>query len=235
MIAPLLILVLGSAGPLPRPAPVTEEPTSFLEGEERTEFLAEVERRMSAVDSVVATFEQDKRLELFEDVVHSTGALLFRRPADLRWEILTPYRSILVVSGDRVGKFEFDGARRRALALGAAEEPVLRFMERIRGWFDGRFEDTGRNFEVNVARTPAPRLVLRPREKDAAEALSSIEVDLASDLAAITQVTLRERGGDFTVMRFTERLRDATLPDALFAPDDPAALDLAALGAPEDG
>jgi outer membrane lipoprotein-sorting protein len=206
-----------------------EAPRRFLGGEERAAFLRKAQQRMGEVGNFVADFTQEKTLAVFKDTVKSSGFLLFERPDRLRWEIREPFRSQLVVAGDKVAKFEFVGGSRRALKLGRGHDAILVAMERLRGWLRGEFDRKGDPFEVSVSAEPSLLIVLKPRDEAMARNLKSIELVPTADLVAVSRVTIRERGGDTTVMTFGEHTRDLRIPDGAFSLTDPVDLDLAAL------
>jgi outer membrane lipoprotein-sorting protein len=208
-----------------------QEGRKFLEGEERAAFLRKVRDRMGQVKSFVADFDQEKSLSVFKDKVKSSGFLLFERPDRLRWEIREPFRSQLVVAGDRVAKFEFVGGVRRALKLGRAQDAILVVMERLRGWFRGEFDQKGEPFDVSVSSAPGPLIVLTPRDESLRKNVEAIELVPTDDLVSMRSVTIRERGGDRTVMTFGGYARDVTIPPGAFSLDEPADIDPAALRA----
>lgn len=230
-------LVLGAAlAQAPQTPPAAQTPQvpqaaqpEFLAGRDRAVFLAEVEARMAKAPRVVATFVQEKHLALFEDVVRSEGLVAYEAPDRLRWEIQTPFRSVLVVAGDQVGKFEAVDGGLQKLELGRAGDVVGAVMGQIRGWFRGNFEAPGGPYRVQAARQPRALVVLQPAEPAMAKGLERIELELTADLAAVATVTIRETGGDFTVMRCTSLLPPPPLPGDCFSVAAPGALDREAL------
>lgn len=223
-----IVLLLGAAAAQQPPTPPPAKP-EFLTGPARAAFLAEVEQHLSKVPRVVATFVQEKHLSLFEDVVTSEGLVVFETPDRLRWEIQSPFGSILVVAGDRVGKFEIVDGKPKKLELGRAGDVVAAVMGQIRGWFRGAFDQPGSPYRVQVARSPRPLVVLEPVDKTLQKGLERVELELTADLGAVATVTVRETGGDFTVMRYTNLLPPPPLPADCFDPAAPGALDRKAL------
>ena len=204
---------------------VASRPTEpcWLRGVDRASFLSDVERSLSKVAFVGATFEQEKRLAIFKDVVRSRGVLVYRAPSDLRWEIREPFRSTLVVAGGTVGKFEYDGAKRRTVRLGRGGDALLSIMERIRDWFGGRFDAT--DCTVDAARKPAPLIRLAPRGGNFGGGLKAIDVALTTELDAVLSVTIFDKSGDTTIMRFSREKGAPSPSDAVFSTTDPADYD----------
>ena len=153
--------------------------------------------------SVVAAFDQEKHLSLFGDVVRTSGMILYSRPDLLRWEIRKPFRSILIVAGNDVAKFEFRKGTRRRLTLGRSGDVILMVMSQIRSWFRGDFSSSAKSYDVNLYSDSPARITLVPKARSLRKTIRSIELRLSSDLAAVSRVTIHERAGDKTVMHFT--------------------------------
>jgi len=201
-----------------------QEPPRPLQDESRVSLLREIEKRMAATSALVATFRQSKRMSLFKQPMNSSGVLYFVRPDLLRWEILEPFRSILVASGDEIAKYEVVGESRRQAKMGRTADTVMVVMDHIRQWFAGRFiEDE--QFRIEVYDAPV-RLVFRPRTDHLAKTLPSIDLSLNTTLDEITVVRVVENNGDETVMDFTVLARDVELPRGAFDVDGPADIDL---------
>lgn len=194
----------------------------FLDGAQREAFVVKVENHLSAVRSFTATFQQEKKLAIFKDVVHSNGVLAFQAPDLIRWEIREPFRSILIVAGNSVGKFEFMGAQRRALQLGRGSDLVLVVMERIRQLFVGRFDRN--EYVIEAAELPAPTVRLTPKGGRLTQLLH-IELRFTPSLDGVETVTISERAGDSTVMRFKQVARDQSFVQGTFSSTDPIELD----------
>jgi outer membrane lipoprotein-sorting protein len=203
----------------------------FLEGEARAAFLARLAERLSERVSFVADFTQEKRLAVFRDTVRSSGFLLFVPPDRLRWEISTPFRSILLVNGKDVAKFEFVDDKRRELELGRARDAVLVAMERLQGWLRGNFEEQQKQYVVRISIEPTALIVLTPRDEAMRRTVRAIEFEPAADLRSMARVTIRERSGDFTTLTFANRTAGVRPDAAVFALEDPADVDLTALRA----
>lgn len=217
-------------GTAQEPEPTPEPALELLTGDARAEFFREVEERMAAQKAVVATFEQEKHLALFEQPLRASGVILFSTPDRLRWELRAPFPSILVVSGQDVARFDHDAGTWSKAEQGRQADVILVVMDSIRTWFRGRFDPKEGPYEVEVARAPAPTIVLRPRGKALGKNLKAVELRLAPDLSHVARVTIREGNGDRTVMEFTRVAREnLPLPAELFSLEQVAEADIEAL------
>ncbi len=205
------------------------KPSIWLKDKARQAQLKKIEKAMAGISSVAATFEQEKHLSLFESTAKSSGIILFRRPDHLRWEIQKPFRSLLIVTGNKVAKFQFVEGKRKRLELGKSGDLILMVMDRIRDWFRGKFDDSSGLYHIDIAAKPRPIIRMRPRNKSLQSNLSSIEVLLSPSLSSVQQVTINETAGDKTVMRFTEVTKKGDPVLGYFDPKNPRTADLKTL------
>ena len=56
------------------------------------------------LQSIQADFTQEKHLKILSQPIISTGTFTFQRPQSLRWEYISPIRSILLMHGGEVKK-----------------------------------------------------------------------------------------------------------------------------------
>jgi len=178
---------------------------------------------MKTVRGFRADFEQEKKLKVFKKPVRSTGVLLFERPDRMRWETRTPFRSLLVVNGAKVAKFEWVDGKRRALKLGRGADALLVAMRRLRAWFTGEFDE--KTFSVEVKEKPAIQLILRPKEKALRARIDRIEFFPAKDLKSMKRVVIVEAKGDVTTLRFKNHKANQPAPKNTFSVTDPAKID----------
>lgn len=216
--SPLLACLLGASTLLAQPA------AKPLQGEARKALLARIEKTMASARQVAARFVQDKQLKLFGDTVRSSGWIAFARPDHLRWEIRSPFRSLLIVTGRQVAKFEFRGKKRRKLELGRGGELILMVMSQIRDWFRGDFGASQKVYRLELFAGPPARIVLRPKDGSLQKNLDSITLHLAKDLRSVERVRILEKGGDQTWMRFGPPLLDPKLPEACFDTEAPSSV-----------
>ena len=153
---PVLLLVLA--------APLLGS-DKYLDNAGRDAFLDRVSKTMDSVTAFAAAFDQEKELKVFRNTVKSKGLIVFARPDSLRWEIAEPFRSILIVTGDDVAKFEWVGGKRRALKLGRSKDAILLAMTGIRRWFRGDFKRARKEYTVEVTAGDDPRIYMWPKDK----------------------------------------------------------------------
>lgn len=162
--------------------------------------------------SIQAHFTQEKHLKILSHPILSTGTFTYQRPQSLRWEYLSPIRSILLMHGGKVKKFvELDGrlVEDKGLQLGSMQVVLAE----ISNWLDGRFTE---NKLFQVARPSAKTILLTPRNQQLAGVISSIELALADQQGNLDGITIFEGPDSYTKMLFNGRVLNKEVPVSVF-------------------
>jgi outer membrane lipoprotein-sorting protein len=217
-----LALALGqpaAAQDVPPKEPAPDTRTAEQRAERFEALLAELSKQLATVKTLRCRFEQEKYLEVFEDVVTSDGTLALSVPGKLRWEYVRPVRSVLVVDGRRAQRERTSrkGVRTRK-TYSLDDEPITAITaEQVFLWTRGDFVKARESHDLALV-TEKP-LVIRatPKEARVREVVSAVELTFADDRKALTGVTLVEKDQARTVVTFLDVEVNPVLPDALFA------------------
>lgn len=164
------------------------------------------------LQSIRADFIQEKHLKILTHPIISTGSFTFQRPQSLRWEYLSPIRSILLMHGGEMKKFvEQDG--RLVADTGMVFGSMQIVLTEISNWLDGRFSE---NKMFQVARPSERTILLTPKSKDLAGVISSIALTLADQTGNLDEITIFEGPESYTRMRFTNRVQNKEIPVSVF-------------------
>lgn len=197
-------------------APVVTAAPSVFSDAELNDLLTTLEANLSGLKTLNAKFEQRKHISLFDETLTADGQLLFESPGKIRFEILSPFKSILVVAGDEVGKYEQTGEDWKKLKLKNADAIVL-VMKQIGDWMNGQFRTQSRLFELSAeSRSGTTVLILKSKPKRFAKLIKQVEIEVSADKSRFKSITIRENGGDYTVLQFGSEQRKRTFPSGLF-------------------
>jgi outer membrane lipoprotein-sorting protein len=187
--------------------------------------LEEIAQNLGKVESVFAHFVQERHLSIFKESLRSEGCLFFQKPGRIRWEITSPYQSILVSDGRGVAQFERVGEQWKKLELGLADA-VQNVVSQIGAIMAGRYTARQRDYSVGAVRTADGAVVtLTPQQPAMRRMINAIEIHLSPDFQT-RRVVLRELDGDFTDIRFGGQLINLPFHDATFDRNKPADLNL---------
>ena len=186
--------------------------------------LEQISGAMGRAQTVFTRFVQERHLSLFNEPLRSEGFLCFQKPGRIRWETTVPYKSILVSDGSGVAQFEWVDEKWKKLDIGLADA-MQNVVAQIAAVMEGRYASNRRDYDVSVTGgAEGPVVTLVPRNETMRKMMAAIEVHLAADLKATRRVVLRENGGDYTDIRFSEQAVNLELPPLTFDRNAPLAL-----------
>ena len=171
--------------------------------------------------TVFTRFVQERHLSLFNEPLRSEGFLCFQKPNRIRWETIDPYKSILLSDGYGVAQFEWTDEIWKKLDLGLGDA-LQNVVSQIAGVMDGCYAGDSRNYTTTVTNcTDELVITLIPKNETMRKMMAAIEVHLALDLKGTRRVVLRENGGDYTDIRFSEQVVNMELPAKTFDRNTP--------------
>jgi outer membrane lipoprotein-sorting protein len=167
-------------------------------------------RQLTAVG---ADFVQEKHLPILAQPLISRGRLSFQAPGSLRWEYLSPLRSVLLLHGGRTRRFHQTPTGGLEEERGAALDAMQIVGQEIGLWLAGRFAESS---AFDAALQPGPVVVMTPRQAELAKLIQRIEIVLSSRPGEIERVTIHEGGAAFTRLIFSDTRLNPQLAAALF-------------------
>lgn len=200
-------------------SPSADEATPLTESELET-LLDELEGTLGKLNSLQASFVQEKHLAIFRDVVRAEGVLYFSRPDSIRFEITKPFHSVLVARGRSVAQFEFIEGRWEKLRTGG-EQVILMVTGQIGSWMQGRFRDENDTYAISAREEGLTHVTLTPRDEELARHISSIEIVLNETRSNIARLEIHESRGDYTSITFYEHGHNVEFPKAIFRTSGP--------------
>ena len=178
--------------------------------------LEQISQATGRAQTVFTRFVQERHLALFTEPLRSEGFLCFEKPGRIRWETTMPYKSILVSDGAGVAQFEWTDEKWKKLDLGLGDA-LQNVVSQIAGVMDGQYTSDRHSYATTVTnRADEIVITLVPQNETMRKMMAAIEVHLAADLKGTRRVVLRENGGDYTDIRFSEQVVNAELPAKSF-------------------
>ncbi|MBN2403240.1 MAG: outer membrane lipoprotein carrier protein LolA [Spirochaetes bacterium] len=162
----------------------------------------EIAKVAKNIKSVSAGFIQEKHMRILVKPLISEGRFLFTAPGSLRWEYISPVKSILISHNGRIKSYieGKDGLVEDTRSKSAAIEIV---MQQITSWLNGRFHEDS-NFKAVLVKDKTDKIILSPKDKSLAGIISSIELSISRAEAVIKSVKISESSDSYTLIKFTE-------------------------------
>ncbi len=162
--------------------------------------------------SVSADFMQEKHMKILSRPLVSKGKFYYQSPGSVRWEYLSPIRSVLLMHDGEIRRYiqknddmiEDKGAHLQSMGI---------VLQEISRYLDGRFDE---NPSFSARMEPGRKVVLTPKEASLASLISRIELDLSGRKGLIDSVTIFESEASYTKLVFSNALLNEKIPDTLF-------------------
>jgi outer membrane lipoprotein-sorting protein len=204
-------------------APGRAEPAAPAKGQaelpQQPELLKLLRESRSSYHTFATRFTQRKRLAILDVTLESEGMIFFSRPGSVRFEILSPARSLMIYDGKKVQCYTFTEGVWKLLNNPAATA-IGQVLRQIGRWIQGDFDADRKMFDLDVAPSGkgAGCIRLTPRSEALAKYIQRIEiyVEKAPDYQ-VTRVIIRESDVDLTEMRFRRELRNQPVPEGTFS------------------
>ena len=163
--------------------------------------------------SIRSDFTQDKNLSMLSEKITSKGNFWFKKDSRVRMEYTQPFRYLMILNKDKV--YVKDGAKESKVST--KSNKVFQQINKIMiDCMQGTMLDNT-DFKTRVFESKTNALVeLTPVSKGMKEMFKSINVVVDKKDFSVTSIQMLELSGDNTIMRFTNKELNASIPDNLF-------------------
>ena len=178
--------------------------------------IAEQTRSGSKVDikTISADFVQTKKLKILTRPLVSKGRFFFSAPDSIRWEYLSPVKSVLLMHKGGVqrlivrnGRFVKDATFR--------PEAMSAVVGEMKNWLTGRARHS-RLFDVKRQSSSPASIQLTPKDKRMTKFIQRVEIEFTKTPGVAKRVIIVESRSAATVIEFTNIKLNKTLPAAIF-------------------
>ena len=166
----------------------------------------------NSIQSVRADFVQEKHLKILARPMISKGRLYYQAPRSLRWEYVSPIRSILLVhEGDTKRYIVRDG---KIIEDSSAKMQSMHIvMDEITRWLSGRFDE---NPDFKIEAKTENQIVLKPVKESFSKIINRIEIFLSNKKGVIHSVIIHENEDSYTKLNFEKVVLNEKLSESLF-------------------
>ena len=175
----------------------------------KTAFSAATQKTIS----IKADFTQDKNLAMLSEKITSKGNFWFKKDNRVRMEYNQPFKYLMILNKDKV--FVKDGQKESKVSTKSNK-----MFQQINKLMIDCMQGTmlaNTDFKTRVFENKNSALVeLTPVIKGMKELFKSINVVVDKKDFSVTSIEMQEISGDNTIMRFTNKELNASIPDTLF-------------------
>ena len=175
----------------------------------KTAFSAATQKTIS----IKADFTQEKNLAMLSEKITSKGNFWFKKDNRVRMEYNQPFKYLMILNKDKV--FVKDGQKESKVSTKSNK-----MFQQINKLMIDCMQGTmlaNTDFKTRVFENKNSALVeLTPVIKGMKELFKSINVVVDKKDFSVTSIEMQELSGDNTIMRFTNKELNASIPDTLF-------------------
>jgi outer membrane lipoprotein carrier protein len=159
-----------------------------------------------------ADFRMTRTLRVLKDSVQSSGRLVLGGAGLLRWETLSPARSVLIVNGKK-GWLHYPDLK-VTKGFDVSSDPVMKVLsEHLLALTTGNFEAVSSMYDVQAVDATIKELV--PKSGEIEKLFEKMRVK-ASTIGVISEVVLVSKSGDTTTIVFSNVETNPKLSEGLF-------------------
>lgn len=175
----------------------------------KTEFAAATKKALS----IKSDFTQEKNLSMLSEKITSKGKFWFKKESQVRMEYNQPFQYLMILNKNKV--FVKDGQKENKVSVKSNK-----LFQQINKIMIDCMQGTALNnpdFKTRVFENKNTSLVeLTPVTKGLRELFKTITVVVDKKDYSVISIEMLELSGDNTIIRFTNKELNATIPDALF-------------------
>lgn len=175
-----------------------------LDSIERQRFVENLKRLQQDITSITATVYQEKHLSLLKKDIHIKGIIILKKPNMLRWETVSPDKSITVVDAKTMIVYHPD--LKEAEVYNLSKKSIARnTMSFFTSVMWGSLKKIEKKFTVNIFRKNSEIVLeLTPLSKMVARYLSSIIILYNENTGLPKAFEVTTPKGDRTVTKLTD-------------------------------
>jgi len=165
-------------------------------------------------ETIKSDFTQEKNLSMLSEKIISKGSFCFKKDNLLRMEYTKPFEYLMILNKDNM--YIKDGQKESKVST-KSNKLFQQINKIIIGCVQGTVFSNP-DFVSKVYENKNTYLVeMSPADKVLKEFFKTIDVIIDKSDYEVTTIEMNENSGDNTIIRFTNREINTTIPDAIFA------------------
>ena len=176
-------------------------------------FKSEFSTATQKTTSIKSDFTQEKNLSMLSEKITSKGNFWFKKESKVRMEYNQPFKYLMILNKDKV--YVKDGQKESKVSTKSNK-----MFQQINKIMIDCMQGTmlaNTDFKTRVFENKTNTLVeLTPVTKGLKELFRSINVIVDKKDFSVASIQMLENSGDNTIMRFTNKELNASIPDTLF-------------------
>jgi outer membrane lipoprotein-sorting protein len=176
--------------------------------------IAGLTRMMQGVETVQSDFVQEKKLQIFDQNIVMEGTMYLQKPDRFSWHVQKPMRYVMIMDNRVMRQWDEESGAIQPLVFDR-NPSLAAAVQQIQQWFSGSYEALGKEYDISLLSQEPAVLSFSPKTGTASSAvIERVVVAFRSDKRYIERIEIYERGGDSTVLTFTNTAVNAAIPSS---------------------
>jgi len=185
----------------------SQEPDSSLNA-----LLQNIQTKSLSIQAFSCKFKQTRHLSIFSKPVIFNGILTLSKPAKLRWEVLDPIPSVILLNETKGIRCS---AHSKQFSFDLTSGPKMHLVyKQFFQWLSGSIDSLHKFYEVK--QIADFKIALIPLDENFSDIIKLIEIQFEPVSLQPSQVIIRENQDDFTEIAFTDYNLSPNLTESVF-------------------
>ncbi len=188
--------------------------TGYKQLTDLTNFKEQFTTAAKKTNSIKSDFQQEKNLSMLSEKITSKGKFWFKKDNLVRMEYNQPFQYLMIINKNNV--FVKDGQKENTIST--KSNKLFQQINKITVDCVQGTMLTNPDFKVRVFENAKAYLMeLLPSAKGLKDYFRNINVIVDKKDYSVSRIEMQELSGDNTIINFTNKELNVTIPDALFA------------------
>jgi outer membrane lipoprotein-sorting protein len=174
--------------------------------------FTELRKASQGVNSVQASFTEEKYLSVLKEPERSTGIFYYKKNDKMRWEQKHPFKYVILINGDRL-RVQDAGKEK---SVGQAGRMAAQIKELMIGLVNGDFQQNKAFTQTCEESGDQYMVVLTPVNRRLKNVYTKITMLFPKNTLRLKELSFIEKNGDKSVMKFSNEKIDQPIADSLF-------------------
>ena len=168
--------------------------------------LSGLEEKMADIKTLETDFVQEKELAIFDRKIILKGKIFLQKPNLFAWHTEEPTRYSMIIKDDIISQWDEDINQVQKVSM--KDNPAFQtVIGQMRKWLSGIYTSLLVEYNITVLKQNPVSLKFTPRENTAAyNIISYVRIVFREDERYLREIYIKEKGGDTTLLRFTNTL-----------------------------
>jgi len=193
----------------------SEEPAAEPVQQTENDVFARISKAVKEVYTLSSAFGQERHTPMLKDAMISKGRFLFARPGRIRWETVDPVPAGFSVNGQEARRWQ--GTSGVPEKVNLSDAPFLQaLIQQIVAWTSADFTSLKERYDLRITGEDPVTIALSPRLAGERDYVDQVTLVFSPDLTYVTSVSILEKKGDETVIRFRDTVINEPIADDQF-------------------